>query len=156
MFYNLYFRADDKIVMMFPHSHDARVLGMIPARICPDCMQVKLGEDGTDECIDCGVKMIDIMISNSPQTSGTKNHKQYVCPCCGSRRGLALIGLRSLHLSLMMIKRHWRFQIMFKMLRIEQDFSIQELGALVLELRFKNIVWKLDQVKILPIFRRAF
>lgn len=94
-FYNLYFRADDKIVMMFPHSHEARVLGMIPARICPDCMQVKLGEDGTDECIDCGVKMIDIMISNSPQTSGTKNHKQYVCPCCGSRRGLALMGLRS-------------------------------------------------------------
>ncbi len=29
------------------------------------------------------------------KTSGTKNHKQYVCPCCGSRRGLSLMGLRS-------------------------------------------------------------
>ena len=34
-FYNLYFRADEKIVMMFPHSHDERVSGMIPASTCP-------------------------------------------------------------------------------------------------------------------------
>ena len=40
-FYNLYFRADEKIVMMFPHSHEERIPGMIPARICPDCLQVK-------------------------------------------------------------------------------------------------------------------
>ncbi len=94
-FYNLYFRADEKIVMMFPHAHDERVPGMIFAKICPDCLQVKLGEESADECVDCGVKMIDIMIPNPIRTSGTKNHKQYVCPCCGSRRGLALMGLRS-------------------------------------------------------------
>lgn len=45
--------------MMFPHSHDERVSGMIPARICPDCLQVKLGEDGTDECVNCGAEMVD-------------------------------------------------------------------------------------------------
>lgn len=94
-FYNLYFRADEKIVMMFPHSHDERVSGMIPARICPDCLQVKLGEDGTDECVNCGAEMVDVMIPSPIKTSGTKNHKQYVCPCCGSRRGLSLMGLRS-------------------------------------------------------------
>lgn len=94
-FYNLYFRADEKIVMMFPHSHDERISGMIPARICPDCLQVKLGEDGTDECFNCGAEMVDVMIPNPIKTSGTKNHKQYVCPCCGSRRGLSLMGLRS-------------------------------------------------------------
>lgn len=94
-FYNLYFRADEKIVMMFPHSHDEHISGMIPARICPDCLQVKLGEDGTDECFNCGAEMVDVMIPNPIKTSGTKNHKQYVCPCCGSRRGLSLMGLRS-------------------------------------------------------------
>ena len=94
-FYNLYFRADEKIVMMFPHSHDERISGMIPARICPDCLQVKLGEDGTDECFNCGAEMVDVMIPNPIKTSGTKNHKQYVCPYCGSRRGLSLMGLRS-------------------------------------------------------------
>ena len=94
-FYNLYFRADEKIVMMFPHSHDERISWMIPARICPDCLQVKLGEDGTDECFNCGAEMVDVMIPNPIKTSGTKNHKQYVCPCCGSRRGLSLMGLRS-------------------------------------------------------------
>lgn len=94
-FYNLYFRADEKIVMMFPHSHADRILGMIPAKLCPDCLQVKLGEDGTSECENCGAEMVDILIPNPIKTSGTKNHKQYVCPCCGSRRGLSLMGLRS-------------------------------------------------------------
>lgn len=94
-FYNLYFRADEKIVMMFPHSHDERIPGMIPAKICPDCLQVKLGDEGTDECVNCGADMVDVMIPNPIRTSGTKNHKQYVCPCCGSRRGLSLMGLRS-------------------------------------------------------------
>ena len=35
------------------------------------------------------------MITNDIKTSGTKNHKQYICPCCGSRRGLSLMGIRS-------------------------------------------------------------
>lgn len=94
-FYNLYFRADEKIVMMFPHSHDDRITGMIPAKICPDCLQVKVGDEGTDECVNCGAEMAHVMIPNPIRTSGTKNHKQYVCPCCGSHRGLSLMGLRS-------------------------------------------------------------
>ena len=94
-FYNLYFRADEKIMMMFPHSHEERIPGMVPARICPDCLQVKVGEYGTDECVNCGAEMVDILIPNPIKTSGTENHRQYVCPCCGSRRGLSLMGLRS-------------------------------------------------------------
>lgn len=93
-FYNLYFRADEKIVMMFPHFHDESFSGMISAKICPDCLQVKLGEDWGDECINCGVEMVDIMIPNPIKTTGSK-HKQYVCPCCGSRRGISLMGVRS-------------------------------------------------------------
>ena len=94
-FYNLYFRADEKIVMMFPHSHEERLPDMIPAKICPDCLQVRVGDEGTNECVNCGANLVDVMIPNPIKTTGTKNHKQYVCPCCGSRRGLSLMGLRS-------------------------------------------------------------
>ncbi len=94
-FYNLYFKADEKVVMMFPMSHEDRIPGMIPAWICPDCLQVKLGEEDTAECVNCGAEMVPVMIPSPIRTSGTKNHKQYVCPCCGSRRGLSLMGVRS-------------------------------------------------------------
>ena len=33
-FYNLYFKADDKIVMMFPHEHSNYPWGMIAGRLC--------------------------------------------------------------------------------------------------------------------------
>lgn len=94
-FYNLYFRADDKIVMMFPHPHEDRLNGMIPGKLCPDCLQVKIGEEGTDSCPACGAEMIDVQIPSPIRTSGSKDHKQYICPFCGSRRGLSLMGLRS-------------------------------------------------------------
>lgn len=94
-FYNLYFRADDKIVMMFPHPHEEHISGTIPGKICPDCLQVKLGDEGSDDCPSCGAEMVDVLIPNPIKTSGTKDHRQYVCPCCGSRRGLSLMGLRS-------------------------------------------------------------
>lgn len=94
-FYNLYFRADEKIVMMFPYSHEEPVGGMIHAKICPECLQVKIGAEGTDTCPSCDSKMIDIQIPSPIRTSGTKEHKQYICPCCGSRRGLSLMGVRS-------------------------------------------------------------
>lgn len=126
-------------MMMFPHSHDERVSGMIPARICPDCLQVKLGEDGTDECVNCGAEMVDVMIPSPIKTSGTKNHKQYVCPCCGSRRGLSLMGLRSAteisaSISQMFAskfnddKRRWHSLIMSRMLHTEQAFQLKNMA----------------------------
>lgn len=94
-FYNQYFKADDKIAMLFPHSHEDRMSGMLPARLCPDCLQVKLGDEGNDLCPSCGAETIDVLIPSPIKTSGSKDHKQYVCPCCGSRRGISLMGLRS-------------------------------------------------------------
>ena len=94
-FYNLYFRADEKIVMMFPYSHKEDMGGMVQARICPGCLQVKIGNEGVRTCPDCDSKMVDILIPSPIRTSGTKEHKQYICPCCKSRRGLSLIGVRS-------------------------------------------------------------
>ncbi len=94
-FYNVYFRGDDKIMMLFPYDHDTRRKGMSPAKICPDCLQVTAGEDGSNYCPSCGADMVKVLFPNPVQKSGTKNRKQYVCPCCGSRRGLSLMGLRS-------------------------------------------------------------
>ena len=90
-FYNRYFRADDKIIMMFPKSHEDSIPNMMPARLCPHCMQIVLGNEGGDQCPNCGTKMIDVFV---PQKNETTTGKQYICPCCGSRRGLSLMGLR--------------------------------------------------------------
>lgn len=94
-FYNLYFRADKRVVFMFPTE---RKPGMSPARLCPKCLQLKLGDEGSDECASCCVKMISVMVPRSIETFAKDkrdNKKQYVCPCCGSRGGIGLMGLRS-------------------------------------------------------------
>ena len=93
-FYNRYFKADDKIVMMFPRKHEEKMYGTMPARLCPDCLQVIPGDEGSDLCPSCGAETIDVLIPSPNRTTPGKN-KQYICPCCGSRRGLSIMGLRS-------------------------------------------------------------
>ena len=94
-FYNLYFKADEKIIMMFPHKENDRPWGFIEAQLCPECLQVKIGEDTSASCDNCGADTVKVLIPNPIKTSGSKNHKQFVCPFCGSKRGISLIGLRS-------------------------------------------------------------
>ncbi len=93
-FYNRYFKADDKVIMLFPHSHPDTLNGLAKSTICPDCLQVKFGEDGNN-CNNCGADTVDILVPIPNQTTGSQNNKQFVCPFCGSKRGLSLIGLRS-------------------------------------------------------------
>lgn len=94
-FYNLFFKADSKIAMMFPHKEDDCPIGFAEGTICPNCLQVKSGLDLAKTCDGCGVPVVRVLIPNPPKTTGSKNHKQFVCPFCGSKRGLALMGLRS-------------------------------------------------------------
>lgn len=94
-FYNLYFKADEKIVMMFPHEHRDYPWGMIPGRICPNCLQVKTGDASPDNCDSCGTNMVNIVLPNPIRTTGSINRKQFICPFCESKRGLSLMGLRS-------------------------------------------------------------
>ena len=94
-FYNLYFKADDKIVMMFPHEGKEYPWGTIAGRICPNCLQVKIGEDISTVCDNCGSDCVRIVLPNPIRTTGSKDHRQFVCPFCGSKRGLSLMGLRS-------------------------------------------------------------
>lgn len=94
-FYNRYFKADDKVIMLFPYSHEDAPKGLAKARICPDCLQVKFGEDTDNGCENCGSNMVEILVPSPNLTTGSQNHKQFVCSFCGSRRGLSLMGLRS-------------------------------------------------------------
>ncbi|MBO6236568.1 MAG: hypothetical protein J6N22_07590, partial [Schwartzia sp.] len=45
-------------------------------------------------CPEDNGELIDVIVPKI-DTAGTKKHKQYVCPFCGSRRGVSLMGLRS-------------------------------------------------------------
>lgn len=93
-FYNLYFKADEKIVMMFPHKESDCPWGFIEAQLCPECLQVKVGEGLSPSCDNCGADTVKVWIPKL-KTSGSKDHKQFVCPFCGSKRGISLMGLRS-------------------------------------------------------------
>lgn len=95
-FYNKYFSTDtDEVKILYPHKHEDIPAKMIPARVCPECLRVELGEDSPEVCRNDGAEMIDVLIPSPMQTMGREGHKQYVCPFCGSRRGLSIVGLRS-------------------------------------------------------------
>lgn len=96
-FYNLYFRCDSKVIMMFPYAREDNVpYNMAHGDFCPDCLHLNINENDTDECEACnGSQSIPIVFPISLNTTGSKNNKQFVCPFCCSRRGLALMGVRS-------------------------------------------------------------
>ena len=85
-FYNRYFKADDKICMMFPRKSGETMPNMMPAKLCPDCLQVTLGDNSSDFCPSCGTEMVPVLIPSKMSTSGTKDHKQYVCPQAAEAR----------------------------------------------------------------------
>lgn len=93
-FYNIFFnnKKDDKIKMMFPESVGKEPpIGMKKYKICPECMKLESTE--ADTCTSCGRKYITVFVPIL-QTSSTEN-PQYICPYCGSKRGLSVIGMRS-------------------------------------------------------------
>lgn len=92
-FYNLYFKQDDKIKMIFPYDGKSRLQNMIKARLCTDCLQIDPGE-GEKVCSSCGNESILIAIPIN-NVIGKGDNKKYVCPTCGSIHGLTLMGLRS-------------------------------------------------------------
>lgn len=99
-FYNLYFKCDDKITMMFPWPSDEipKNIGknkLYQGKLCPDCLEVQLGDTNSGNCSSCGQKMISVAIPTPIPVSGKQNHKQYSCPFCGSKHGISLMGLRS-------------------------------------------------------------
>ena len=92
-FYNLFFHASQDIVFLYPGYEQAGSRELRLARLCPTCH--KLVFDSTEDvCPDDGATYLRVLV---PQlaTSGSKRRQQYVCPFCGSRRGVSLMGLRA-------------------------------------------------------------
>jgi DEAD/DEAH box helicase domain-containing protein len=97
-FYNRFFEADSKIIMMYPYEEGNPVPDtMMKAYLCPNCMKVICTEDKKKEykCTECGSSTIPIVLSREIKKTGTEAHQQYVCPFCGSHRGISLMGVRS-------------------------------------------------------------
>jgi DEAD/DEAH box helicase domain-containing protein len=97
-FYNLYFKQDKKVVMIYPHSHDYAPRGMIPAYLCPSCLKLDIvgaSEEKHHACSSCGTDAIQVVIPEKQDTAGKKNMRGFKCPHCGSVTGLSIIGLRT-------------------------------------------------------------
>ena len=93
-FYNLYFNCDTKIKMLFPCNDSEQVpVGMVGARLCSDCLQLDLNH-GNNICSSCGEESIPVLLPTNNIIS-KKDYRQFVCPFCGSKHGISLIGLRS-------------------------------------------------------------
>ena len=83
--------TDDKIVMMFPRKVRERMYGTIPARLCPDCLQVVPSDEGSDLCPSCGAETIDVLHSpygHDPQIDAfvqeaTKDYEYYYTEVLG-------------------------------------------------------------------------
>ncbi len=91
-FYNDYFNQDKEILMMFPCDEKPKNRNLVKAKICPHCMQVIFNESKNMTCPKCGQQAIEIY---KPADGPDVRNHQYVCPMCGSNRGLSLMGIRN-------------------------------------------------------------
>ncbi len=94
-FYNMFFKGDSRITAIYPCTQEKHPQGMIHGRICPNCLQIKLGRDAAQVCDSCGEKTLDILLQSSLKTAGSNEAKHFICPFCGSEHGLSLVGMRS-------------------------------------------------------------
>lgn len=100
-FYNMFFKGDGGIKMMYPHDHKDNNIDINKFtlyKICPCCLNVSPAENVKNNCPNCDTEMIDILIpskQNSNKKGRNSDNPQYECPFCGSRRGISLMGLRS-------------------------------------------------------------
>lgn len=95
VFYNRFFNQEKNVLMVFPHSHENIPLKMSAGRLCPKCLQLDIGNGSNHNCSACGSETISVIFPIETNTSFSRSDKQYVCPFCGSTRGLSIIGLRS-------------------------------------------------------------
>ena len=96
-FYNLFFKADDRIVMMFPYEKNVertfRPDGASEGYICPECLQVNYANTNNN-CSKCGSTTIPVWLITQ-KIESEKNDRKYCCPFCKSKQGFMLMGLRA-------------------------------------------------------------
>lgn len=91
-FYNKYFACDSNVKMIFPHKPNEKSEQM-KMLCCPKCLEINFDERPEQLCSN-GHKMFPVWMPELEKT-GKGRGKNYVCPFCGSRGGLAIMGLRS-------------------------------------------------------------
>lgn len=92
-FYNKFFQIDPHVLMLFPFANEQKMGDMYKAKICPFCMKVYTNPSDKNTCTECGTELIEVQCHANHE----EEHKrgQYICPVCGSRRGISIIGLRN-------------------------------------------------------------
>ena len=93
-FYNIYFKNDSRVVMMYPHTRpEPAAPGMSEAFLCPGCLQIDFTEKSQCNCSSCATPSIHVLIPKKQADSGRK--RGFPCPHCGSLTGMSIMGLRS-------------------------------------------------------------
>ena len=94
-FYNLYFDCDPRIRVIFPHLKDERAEVAMDERqvLSPDDMELAL-EEREGQLSSNGHRTFPVW-AFAPEVTGSGRGKQFVCPFCGSRGGMAIMGVRS-------------------------------------------------------------
>ena len=101
-FYNSFFGDAYNLVAVYPDpSGDLVCQGedVHSYWLCPECRKLQLRDPAqgpSHTCVECsapciGVKLV-VMASNMVKG---RDYRQYICPCCASRTGISLVGLRS-------------------------------------------------------------
>lgn len=95
-FYNLYFRQDKRIVMVFPRTEEEKstMIDHVKVRLCPHCLKVRIDDREDRLCTGCNK---ETMAAWLPQldVAGPKGNKRYVCPNCRSEGGISIMGLQA-------------------------------------------------------------
>ena len=92
IFRNKYFAGDKQIKMAFPRrENEEGNLSLIAARLCPECQYYQGDKEGESKCSNCGHETIPVWLVNPEYEKKTG----YVCPFCGGKNSLILIGLRT-------------------------------------------------------------
>lgn len=94
-FYNLYFDCDPRIRIIFPHLKDESAEVSMDEKqvLSPEDMELSL-EEREGQLSGNGHRTFPVW-TFQPETTGTGRGKNFVCPFCGSRGGLAIMGVRS-------------------------------------------------------------
>lgn len=94
-FYNLYFDCDPRIRIIFPHFKDESAEVSMDEKqvLSPEDMELSL-EEREGQLSSNGHRTFPVW-TFQPETTGAGRGKGFVCPFCGSRGGLAIMGVRS-------------------------------------------------------------
>ena len=93
IFYNEFFNYNDKVLFIYPDKHEEDKDGFYRGFICPECLQIDLGDEKQHTCSSCGANSIPVIFPKEIRTLG--KHKHYICPHCKSKSSISLLGLRS-------------------------------------------------------------